>query len=139
MTPEEIYKFAKEHPHCFLATLEKEQPRVRGIHIFRINENGLIFHTAKIKSLYSQLCNHKRGEFCFIDFQNPTQVRIAGTLEEIVDVQLKEEIVEEREYLKPLVAKGGLDGLAVFSMKKASAIWWSLQDIMGKPEPVKLF
>lgn len=139
MTPQEILKFAASHPHCFLATVDGDQPRVRGIHLYRIDQRGLIFHTGAPKPLYRQLCRNQKVEICFVGYEPLIQVRVWGEVEESFDIALKEEIVAEREFLKPLVAQGGMDGLAVFVMKEGHATTWSMDDIMNPTAPELLF
>lgn len=139
MNPEMIYQFASAHPHCFLATCENSQPRVRGIHLYRADQYGLIFHTGKPKPLYQQLVVNRNVEFCFVQFNPLLQTRIWGKVEESNDTALKEEIVGQRQYLQPLVDAGGLDGLAVFTLRSGFGSSWSMENIMHPTEPVALF
>lgn len=46
MTKQEIYDLMNQNLGFFLATSEDDQPHVRGMMLFRANENGIIFHTA---------------------------------------------------------------------------------------------
>ncbi len=139
MNPEMIYQFASANPHCFLATCDNNQPRVRGIHLYRADQYGLIFHTGKPKPLYKQLTGNRQVEFCFVQLNPLIQVRIWGKVEESNDTALKEEIVGQRPYLKPLVEAGGLDGLAVFTLRLGFGSSWSMENIMKPTEPVALF
>ena len=139
MLKEEIYKFAEENPHCFLATAEGRQPHVRGVHLYRVDGAGLVFHTGRPKPLYRQLSANCNVEFCFVRFQPLAQVRIWGAVEELFDQALKEEIVESRPFLKPLVEAGGYEGLAVFAMRSGQGSAWSMEDVMNPSPPVALF
>jgi pyridoxamine 5'-phosphate oxidase len=42
MNKEEILKFLNDHPASFLATVEGDQPRVRGMGIVRADEKGIL-------------------------------------------------------------------------------------------------
>jgi len=55
MTKHEILQFMNENPVFYLATAEGDQPRVRGMLLFRADENGIIFHTASNKDVAMQM------------------------------------------------------------------------------------
>lgn len=55
MTKEEMFKIMNENMAFHLATSVDGQPHVRGMLLFRADENGIIFHTGKFKDLYEQL------------------------------------------------------------------------------------
>ena len=46
MTKEELYTMMNQNPAFHLSTVEGNQPHVRGMLLFRADENGIIFHTA---------------------------------------------------------------------------------------------
>lgn len=52
MTKQEIYDLMNQNLGFFLATSEDDQPHVRGMMLFRANENGIIFHTASTVAKY---------------------------------------------------------------------------------------
>ena len=72
-------------------------------------------------------------EMCFYNAQNGVQVRIAGTAAEVDDVQLKKDIVEKFDFLKPWVEAQGYDILAAFRVTNARATTWTMAD-MAKPK-----
>ncbi len=103
MNREEILAFLNANPSCHLATLEGDQPRVRGMFMYRADEKGIIFHTGDFKSLYSQIKGNKKVEICF---NSPDkQVRVEGVAEIIDDANLKKEILEARPWLTPLMGQ----------------------------------
>ncbi|MCU0915360.1 MAG: pyridoxamine 5'-phosphate oxidase family protein [Planctomycetes bacterium] len=51
MTREQILEFVNANPLCHLATCEGQQPRVRGMMMYRADAAGLIFHTGHFKAL----------------------------------------------------------------------------------------
>ena len=55
MTKEEIYAFISANPASHVATVEGNKPHVRGILLYRADENGIVFHTGKMKDLHKQL------------------------------------------------------------------------------------
>ena len=48
-------KFANDNPMTYVATLDGNQPRVRGFMMWYANESGFYFHTGATKSVYEQL------------------------------------------------------------------------------------
>ena len=49
MTKEQIFQVMNENLHMQLATMDGDQPRVRGMMLFRADEQRIIFHTASTK------------------------------------------------------------------------------------------
>lgn len=46
-------------PVMHLATVDENgQPHVRGILMYKADENGIVFHTGEFKALYKQLLNN---------------------------------------------------------------------------------
>jgi uncharacterized pyridoxamine 5'-phosphate oxidase family protein len=66
-------------------------------------------------------------EICFNDLKAGTQVRVSGKVELIQDQALKEEWLVKRPMMKPMVeARGGLDVIAMFRLKKGKATVWTM-------------
>ena len=87
MSKEEIFKIMNENPVLHLATMDGDQPRVRGMLLFRADEDGIIFHTGSFKDVYSQIQKNPKAELCFNG--QGIQVRVSGVLEEVDDENLK--------------------------------------------------
>jgi len=124
MTREQILEFLNAHPVCHLATCEGDQPRVRGMMMYRADAAGLIFHTGNYKSLARQLAANQRVEVCFNS--QDTQVRVAGVAEIVEDADLKEEIVAARPFLKPWIEQHGYELLVVFRVTQCQAAMWTM-------------
>ena len=126
MTSPEILKFLNDHPLCHLATLEEGKPRVRGMMMYRADEKGLLFHTGTGKSLSRQVRNGAPAEACF---NSPdTQIRVAGTVQVVDDLDLKKEIVAARPFMQPWVAQHGYGLLHVFRLTGCEAAVWTMAD-----------
>ena len=65
MVKEEIFKLMNENPVFHLATMDGDQPRVRGMLLFRADEEGIIFHTASTKDVFQQIMKNPKAELCF--------------------------------------------------------------------------
>lgn len=128
MNKKEILEFLNANPIFHLATVEGEIPHVRGMLLYRADEHGIVFNTGKIKDLHHQLMENPKVEMCFTNgiFENLIQVRVAGRVEPIDDLELKKEIVRKREFLKPWIDKVGYEQLAVYSLKHGVATVWTM-------------
>jgi pyridoxamine 5'-phosphate oxidase len=126
MTKTEILALINANPACHLATVEGNTPRVRGILLYRADEDGLVFHTGNMKDLYRQLTRNPRVELCFNDFQKGIQVRVSGSVELMEDMALKKEIAAKRDFLKPWVEQWGWDMLVVYRLRNGKATTWTM-------------
>lgn len=124
MNREQILEFLNAHPACHLATAEGDQPRVRGMLMYRADSSGLIFHTGAGKALSAQLKKNGKIEACFNS--DDTQVRVAGVARLVEDMALKKEIVAARPFMQPWVEQHGYDLLAVFRVTNCEAAVWTM-------------
>jgi pyridoxamine 5'-phosphate oxidase len=125
MTKEEIIAFMNAYHDCHMATVEGDKPRVRGIGIVKADENGIVFQTSTPKDLYRQLSANPSVELCFNDYQGGIQVRVSGTVEPVDDIELKQEIITKRQFLKPLVERDGYGAIVLYSLKRGVAHVWT--------------
>ncbi len=134
MTKEEIYTFFNANPEFFIATIDGNKPRVRGLLLHKADENGLIFTTAKIRDLYKQLKKNPHVEMAFYNHKDIIQVRVNGIVEELDDLKLKKEIVNKRPFLKPAIERTGYEPMAVFRVTNLIATPWTLKKTMAPKE-----
>lgn len=129
MNKEEILNFLNTNPVFHLATVEGGKPHVRGMLLYRADENGLLFHTGKMKDLHTQLTENPKVELAFNNgkFEDLIQIRISGAVELVEDLDLKKEIVQNREFLKPWVEQSGYGPLAVYRIKQGVATVWTMK------------
>lgn len=140
MNKSEIFGFMNANPIFHLATAEGNKPHVRGMLMYRADENGIIFHTGKTKDLHRQLTENPNVEMSFNNgsFENLIQVRVSGTVELVEDIELKKEIVQKREFLKPFVEQSGYEPLAVYRMKNGVAAIWTMKTNFAPKEFIEL-
>ena len=136
MTQQEIFEFINKNQACTLATTDGNKPHVRGMLIYRADNNGIIFHTGVMKDVFKQLQNNPNVELCFIN--DNIQIRISGTASLENDLKLKEEIVANRPFLKPIVDQYGYEPLAVFRVRKLVATVWSMATNLAPKEYIEL-
>ena len=138
MTAQEMYRLMNENPAFHLATMDGDQPRVRGMLLFRADENGIIFHTASTKDVFAQIKKNPKAEMCFSG--NGVQIRVTGVLEQVSDEKLREEIFAHptRKFLQAW-KENGIDGiLQIFRMKDCTAVTWTMETNFAPKEFVKL-
>ena len=140
MTPKEILDFISQNMTCSLATCIDNTPYVRGMMIYRADEQGIIFHTGATKDLCKQLVANPKVELCFYnnDPQNLMQVRVSGIATRESDDELIEEILSNRPFLKQVVAQYGKESLAVFRVKEMVATVWTWAVNMAPKEYITI-
>lgn len=144
MNKAEAYEMMGANLGFFLATCEDGQPHVRGMMLYRADENGILFHTGVMKDVYAQIMKNPRVEMCFNDFKAGVQLRVAGKLEAVDDNALKDEIAEHptRGFVKAWreggVFKDFYADFVVFRMKGGLATVWSMEKNFAPKETFEL-
>lgn len=139
MSKEELFTLMNENPVFHLATTDGNKPHVRGMLLFRADENGIIFHTASTKDVFSQIMKNPNVELCFQG--NGVQVRVEGKLEHIEnDPALREEIFNHptRKFLQAWKANGIDNLLQIFRLKNGVATTWTMETNFDEKQFVKL-
>lgn len=144
MTKENILELIQgmQHPVMNVATCENGQPHVRVILLYKADEDGIVFHTGKMKPLCQQLLDNPKSEVCF--FSGKYQIRVDGEFELVDDDDYKREIINHptRAFMKGWIKEQGeaavLDFLRVFRMKHGKAHVWTFEDNFKPKEYVTL-
>ncbi|MEA5004253.1 MAG: pyridoxamine 5'-phosphate oxidase family protein [Christensenella sp.] len=132
MQKEQIYDLMNQNPGFFLATIDGANPRVRGMLLYKADQEGIVFHTGKMKDIYRQILASPHAELCFVDQKSGMQVRVSGTLEIVEDRALKEEITAHpsRAFLRTWKDNGEMENfyetLVVMRMAKGKAKVWTM-------------
>ena len=136
MNKNEILSFLNANPVFHLATAEGNKPHVRGLLLYRADEKGIVFHTGKMKDLHKQLTANPNVEMSFNNgkFDDLIQIRVSGAVELVEDMELKKEIVQKREFLKPFVERDGYDSLAVYLLRNGRAAVWTMKTNLDPKE-----
>ena len=138
MTKEEMYDLMNSNLGFYLATAEGDQPHVRGMMLFRADDNGIIFHTASTKDVFKQIQNNPKAELCFN--AGGVQIRVTGKLEVVDDPALKEEIFNHptRKFLQAWKDNGIDNLLQVLVMKNCQAVTWTMETNFAPKNPIML-
>ena len=127
MTQAEIMEFINKNPVFTLATCADKVPHVRSMMVAFADKRGIIFSTGRDKDVCKQILANPNIEMCFYSPEAEKQLRIAATAAETDDLELKKDIVEKFEFLKPWIDKAGYDVLATFKLQNAKAIIWTME------------
>lgn len=144
MTKQEVLDLINNNPAFHLATVEEDQPRVRGMLLYKADETGIVFHSGTMKDVYQQITANPKVELCFNDFKGGIQVRVSGELEIVEDNNLKDEISAHpsRVFLKPWRENGDLQDFyktfAVFRLKNGTATYWTMAKNFAPKEQIIL-
>ena len=127
MDKQQIYKFMRDNPTAAIATADENRPFVRIIMLYRADEAGIIFCTGEDKDFNRQLRRNPVIEICVTDIKKEKQLRVSGTIEELEDIELKEQVVRDWPFLKEWVDREGIDALVVYNLKGGRATVWTME------------
>jgi pyridoxamine 5'-phosphate oxidase len=135
MSLKECTDFANKNQVSYLATIDGIQPRVRGMMLWFANPDGFYYHTSNTKNLYRQLVKNPHVELCF--YHNDEQsgmkmLRVAGIAEFIENEQLKNQLLEERPYIRGMSSDPTVPNLAIFRISHGEAYFWTMADNMNE-------
>ena len=127
MDVDEYIKFANENPIGFLATIDNEQPRVRGFQLWYADKSGLYYSSAAGKDICKQLKAKPQVEVCFFNTKSKEmqQMRVTGKVEFINDIEMKKKLLDARPFLKQAGLTPENPGLIVFKIIKCTAHFWT--------------
>ncbi|MCJ7426269.1 MAG: pyridoxamine 5'-phosphate oxidase family protein [Dehalococcoidales bacterium] len=123
MNKKEILEFLNANPVCYLATVEGNKPRVRAMGMVSADEDGIIIQTGTYKDMYKQMSANPNVELLFYNAKDGIQIRVSGAVEPVEDKKVKEAIVVQRQFLKPIVEKEGYGAIAVYRLKGKAYVW----------------
>ena len=132
MNLQDCITFTNENPICFLATAENDQPRVRALGFWFADETGFYFQTSDIKEFPHQLRKNPKTEICFYKHDGMigtgTTLRIAGQVEFVNDLKLREKALTDRPFLKKFGVTIDSPGLVLFRITHGQAHFWTMEN-----------
>ena len=131
---QDVLAFVQENPACFIATIDGDQPRVRGFLTVLFNDGKLYFTTGTMKNVYRQLSANPNIELCYFSKDFGMTLRIAGKIEIIDDREKKQQLLNERDYLKCF--NGNVDDprVTLLRLSHGTARFWTLRQNMRENE-----
>ena len=130
--------FAGEHPICYLATEDGDQPRVRPLVLWFADPRGFYFMTMSPKQFSAQLHQNPKVEVCFYngatELPEAKMMRLTGAVEFVDDAELVKKVCDERAALEGIIGRP-LEPIAeVFRIAAGEACFWTLMDILKERE-----
>jgi pyridoxamine 5'-phosphate oxidase len=138
MNLQDCTQFANEHPICYLATMDGDQPRVRALLMVLADEKGFGFCTLTPKNMSKQLHQNPKAEICFFngaaEFPAMKTMRITGKAEFTDEKALMDKAIETRKVLSDIVGQPIEPYIEVFRIHSGEAHFWTLMDTMKESE-----
>lgn len=134
MLTDEILKFVQDNPACFIATMDGDQPRVRGFLAILFEDGNIYFTTGTMKRVYDQLVKNPKVELIFSTPDFRKTLRISGKIEIVDDLPKKQRLVNERDYLKPFKDKANDPSFILLRLSHGKAFFWTMDMNMRERE-----
>jgi uncharacterized pyridoxamine 5'-phosphate oxidase family protein len=134
MMDADVLAFVRENPVCFIATIDGDQPRVRGFLTVLFSDGNIYFTTGTMKNVYTQLSKNPKVELCYCSRDFRTMLRIAGSIEIIDDKEKKRQLLNERDYLKSFGGNVDDPTFLLLRMSHGKARFWTLEMNMREKE-----
>ena len=140
MNIQDCIQFANENPICSLASVENDQPRVRILGFWFADETSFYFQTSNTKEIPNQLRANPKAEVCFYKPSGMigTMLRIAGKVEFVDDLKLREKVLADRAFLKSFGVTVDSPGLVLFRISHGEAHFWTMENNI-KPKEIIVF
>lgn len=131
MDYKDVLAFAKGNPVFTIATMDGDQPRVRGfLSVFFDGDDRIYFTTAATKKVYKQLSINPKVELCYL---SPNRMlRITGRVEFVNDLTKKQVLIERQFYLKGFSADD--PNYVLMRLLHGEAHFWTLADNLKEKE-----
>lgn len=120
---EEVLSFLKENPVFYIATVEKNQPRVRPFGAVALFEGKLYFCTNNKKKVFAQISENPRVEICGMN-KSGVWMRVAAKAVRDDRTEAREAVLKENPSLNRMYKVD--DGIfEVLYLKDAEATFYS--------------
>jgi pyridoxamine 5'-phosphate oxidase len=134
---QDCIKFANEHPVCYVASIDGDQPRVRALLMLFADENGFAFVTFSPKKFSSQLKANPKTEVCFYnnaaDLKDAKEMRVTGEVEFLEDEESLDKAYKARAFLEPIVGYPLKPLTEAFRISSGEAHFWTIPDTLKEP------
>jgi len=131
-TYQDVLDFIKKNPVCTLATVDGDQPRVRGFFTIFFDDDRIYFTTGAPKEVYKQLVRNPKIELCYLTPGFGIMLRIAGTIEFVDDREKKQKLIKEKSYLKDFTADS--PEFILLRLPHGTARFWTITDNMREKD-----
>jgi len=127
MNYNEIIEFVTQNPVCTLATVDNDQPHVRGF-LSNIIDHKIYFTTSTHKRVGRELLQNQKVELCYLNADSSVMLRITARVAFEKSLEMKQKLIDEKPYLKGFSADD--ETFLLFTLENAKAWFWGLADNM---------
>lgn len=128
---ERIYSFIDKAQTYYLATVDKDQPKVRPFGTILLFEGKLYIQTGKVKDVSKQIAENPKVELCA--FNDGKWIRVTGELVNDDSREVKTRLLDKMPYLRGMYNED--DGnMQMLYFRKGTATIFSFTD---KPKTMK--
>ena len=127
MNHNEIIEFVTQNPVCTIATLDNDQPHVRGF-LTNIIDHKIYFTTSTHKRVGRELVLNQKVELCYLNADSSVMLRITAKIAFEKSLEMKQKLIDEKPYLKGFRADD--ETFLLFTLESAKARFWGLADNM---------
>jgi len=139
---QDCIKFATENPVCYLATADRDQPRVRTWLLWYADESGFYFVPMSTKEVTKQLKRNPKVELCFYnnaaDPADWKQMRVTGEVEFLEDEETLEKAYQNRSFVDDMVGYSVRPLVRPFRIAAGEAHFWTAADNLKESEIERL-
>jgi pyridoxamine 5'-phosphate oxidase len=125
-------EFANQHPNCFVATIDGDRPRVRGLRMWHADESGFHFVSHPHKNIIRQLFINPNIEVCFYKqgdvHSDAEMLRISGRARFLNDEHLEWQRVEGSDYEERWKEASKKQNMVIFKIIAGEAYIWKSSD-----------
>ena len=132
MDYKDVIAFARENPVCFIATMDGDQPRVRGFLTVLFEDDKIYFTTGASKNVFKQLSRNPKVELCYCSQDFSKMMRITGEIKIVDDRAKKQKLIDERDYLKGFKADD--PQFILLRLSHGKARFWTLANNLKENE-----
>lgn len=134
MNLNDFTQFATQNPVCFMATQDRDQPRVRTLIMFFADETGFYFITLSPKDMSKQLHKNPKVEVCFYnnskELAQAKMMRLTGKVKFLDDKKLKKRAHEERIFLDDMAGESLEPYIEIIRINSGDLHFWTMADVM---------
>lgn len=131
MNYQDILEFVTKNPICTLATAQENQPHIRGF-LTNIIDGNIYFTTSANKNVGQQIIQNKKCELCYLASDFSKMLRITTTIEILDDKNIKQYLIDNRDYLKGFSVED--ETFLLLALGNSKATFWTITDNMKEGE-----
>jgi len=125
MNYNDILEFVTANPICTIATSDNNQPHVRAF-LTNIIDGKIYFTTSLDKKVGQQIVQNQLSELCYLSSDFSKMLRITTTIDILDNKNIKQHLIDTREYLKHFNVDDS--SFILFTLSNSVARFWKLED-----------